>query len=676
MTGNRFDELAAARDQTEKLLRVIAEIGAGLDLDATLHRIISAARELTSAPYGALAVRDRHANLISFVHEGMDAETVRRIGHHPVGKGLLSLSLLDTPALRMDDLTAHPAAAGFPEHHPAMRAFLAVPITIRGAVFGNLYLTHVDEARVFSDADEMAARALAFAAAVAIDNAQVFERERMSVKWIEASREITTALLSRTEPHRRPMQLIAERACALTDAEQAIVLVPADPEQPGNPEVDTLVVLAAVGLPAADVLGQRVPVRGSTSGAVFKSGEPLITDEFRYPIQAFTDAGRRPAIVMPLRARDEVVGVIAIARGTEQPPFDESYLDLVRDFATHAAIALVLAAAREDARQLAVLAERERIAHDLHDHVIQRLFAAGMDLQGTLARARSPEVADRLNRTLDDLQTIIEEIRTTIFALRSPAAVAGDFRHRIQRVIAELTENRDLVTTVRMDGPMTAVGAELAEHAEAVTAEAVSNAVRHSGASRLTVQIGVADMFTLDVIDNGRGIASGNTRRSGLANMTRRAEQLGGSCERDGRPPRQRGCSGVRPGCLRHLGGRRAVRDRGAVAAALRTPRPGHTGPKPGRNPPVQRRRPGPAQADQQAGRRRGQPGRRGPHPRPGGRQHHAVGGQHRPAVDQPGVAGSREDRRRRRGHRLSRRPRVAPVESGYPTGYAFQASR
>lgn len=531
MTGNRFDELAAARDQTEKLLRVIAEIGAGLDLDATLHRIISAARELTSAPYGALAVRDRHANLISFVHEGMDAETVRRIGHHPVGKGLLSLSLLDTPALRMDDLTAHPAAAGFPEHHPAMRAFLAVPITIRGAVFGNLYLTHVDEARVFSDADEMAARALAFAAAVAIDNAQVFERERMSVKWIEASREITTALLSRTEPHRRPMQLIAERACALTDAEQAIVLVPADPEQPGNPEVDTLVVSAAVGLPAADVLGQRVPVRGSTSGAVFKSGEPLITDEFRYPIQAFTDAGRRPAIVMPLRARDEVVGVIAIARGTEQPPFDESYLDLVRDFATHAAIALVLAAAREDARQLAVLAERERIAHDLHDHVIQRLFAAGMDLQGTLARARSPEVADRLNRTLDDLQTIIEEIRTTIFGLRSPAAVPGDFRHRIQRVIAELTENRDLVTTVRMDGPMTAVGAELAEHAEAVTAEAVSNAVRHSGASRLTVQIGVADMFTLDVIDNGRGIASGNTRRSGLANMTRRAEQLGGSCE-------------------------------------------------------------------------------------------------------------------------------------------------
>ncbi|HET9890469.1 MAG TPA: GAF domain-containing sensor histidine kinase [Mycobacterium sp.] len=519
----------------ERLLRVIVEIGAGLDLDATLHRIISAARELTSAPYGALAIRDRDGNLISFVHEGMDAETVRRIGHLPVGKGLLSLSLLDTPALRMDDLTTHRSAVGFPEHHPPMRAFLAVPITIRGTVFGNLYLTHVHPARVFSESDEVAARALAFAAAVAIDNAQLFERERVSVKWMEASREITTALLSRPEPHRRPLQLIAERAQALTDAEQAIVLVPADADAPDD-LVDTLVVSAAVGLNASDVLGQRVPVDGSTSGAVFRSGEPLITEELRYPIHSFTDVGQRPAILMPLRARDEVVGVIAIARGADQPPFNESYLDLVSDFATHAAIALVLASARDDARQLTILAERERIAHDLHDHVIQRLFAAGMNLQGTLARARSPEVVDRLNRTLDDLQTIVEEIRTTIFALKSPVAASGDFRQRIQRVVSDLTRNRDLVTTVRMDGPMTAVGAHLADYAEAVTTEAVSNALRHSGASRLTVEISVADMFILNVIDDGCGIPAGNTRHSGLANMKRRAEQLGGTCEITGPP--------------------------------------------------------------------------------------------------------------------------------------------
>ena len=526
----QLDELLVARDQMEQLLRVFVQIGADLDLDATLHRIIVAARELTAAPYGALAVRDPEGNLLSFVHEGMDADTVRHIGHLPVGKGLLSLSFLGEQALRMDDLTTHPAAVGFPEHHPPMRAFLAVPITVRGTVFGNLYLTHVDPERVFSESDEVAARALAYAAAVAIDNAQLFERERTIAKFLEASREITTALLSGAGPHRRALRLIAERARVLTDSEQAIVLVPAEVDVPDD-EVHTLVVSAAVGIKAPGVLGQRVPVQGSTSGAVFRSGEPLITEALQYPIEAFTDVGQRPAIVMPLRAHDRVAGVIAIARGADQPPFNESYLDVMSDFATQAAIALMLASAREDSRQLTILAERERIAHDLHDHVIQRLFAAGMDLQGTLARARSPEVADRLNRTLDDLQTIIEEIRTTIFQLKSPLAKNGDFRHRIQRVVADLTENREIVTTVRMNGPMTAVGGELAEHAEAVTAEAVSNVVRHSGASRLTVEVGVADLFTLDISDNGSGIPAGNSRRSGLANMKYRAEQLGGSCE-------------------------------------------------------------------------------------------------------------------------------------------------
>ena len=526
----QLDDMLAARDQMEQLLRVIVEIGSDLDLDSTLRRIVLAARKLTSAPYAAVAVRDPEGTLIAFVHNGIDDGAVQRIGHLPVGKGLLSLSLLDTPVLRLDDMSKHPAAVGFPENHPPMQAFLGVPITIRGTIFGNLYLTHDEPGRVFSESDEVAARALAFAAAVAIDNAQLFERERTSVRWMEASREITTALLSGDELARSPLQLIAERACALTDAEQAIVLVPDDDDLPFE-EIDTLVVSAAVGLHASEVLGQRIPVDGSTSGSVFRSGKALITELLSYPIQAFTDVGQRCAIVMPLRADHKVAGVIAVARSSERPPFDNSYLDLVSDFATHAAIALMLSSGREHARQLTIVAERERIAHDLHDHVIQRLFAAGMNLQGTVARVRSPEISDRLNRTLDDLQTIIEEIRTTIFQLQSPLENDGGFRNRIQRVVADLTENRDIVTTVRMHGPMAAVAGELAEHAQAVAAEAVSNAVRHSAASRLTVEVSVDDMLILDVVDNGSGIPADNPRRSGLANMSYRAEQVGGSCE-------------------------------------------------------------------------------------------------------------------------------------------------
>ncbi|OBF93815.1 histidine kinase [Mycobacterium sp. 852002-51163_SCH5372311] len=525
----QLDELLAARDQMEHLLRVIVEIGSDLDLDATLRRIVLSARELTSAPYGALAVRDSKGVLLSFVHSGIDDDTARRIGHLPVGKGVLGVSLIETPALRLDDLTMHPAACGFPEHHPPMRAFIGVPITIRGTVFGSLYLTHVDTGRAFSESDEFAARALAFAASVAIDNARIFERERASVKWMEASREITTALLSTEDPHRRPLQLIAERACALTDAEQVIVLVPSDAELPSD-EVETLIVSAAVGLHADEVVGQQIPVDSSTSGTVFRSGESLITEALRYPIQAFTDVGQRSAIVMPLRGHDDVAGVIAVARGVDQSPFDSTDLDLVSGFATHAAIALMLSSSREQARQLTILTERERIAYDLHDHVIQRLFATGMDLQGTLARARSPEVIDRLSHTLDDLQAIIEEIRTAIFQLTARREDGG-LRLRIQRVVADLTENRDIVTTVRIFGPLSVVGRELAEHAEAVAAEAISNAVRHSGGSRLTVEVEVADMFTLDVTDDGSGVPADNQRHSGLANMARRAEQLGGSCE-------------------------------------------------------------------------------------------------------------------------------------------------
>ena len=176
---------------------------------------------------------------------------------------------------------------------------------------------------------------------------------------------------------------------------------------------------------------------------MFRSGSPLITESFRRPIQAFTDVGQRPAIVMPLCANDSVLGVIAVARNESQPPFDDSYLDLVSDFARHAAMALTLSNARERQHELTVLADRERIAHDLHDHVIQRLFAAGMDLQGTIARSRSPEVIERLSRTVDDLQATINEIRNTIFELHARDDADASFRARVERLVADLTDNRE-----------------------------------------------------------------------------------------------------------------------------------------------------------------------------------------------------------------------------------------
>ena len=527
---DRVDELLARHDQMERLLRVIVDIGSGLSLDATLHRIAVAAKEVTQARYGALAVRAPDSTLTSFAHAGMDEDVVRLIDQLPVGKGVLGVPLDDNAALRLDDLTTHSPTAGFPEHHPPMKAFLGVPITIRGVASGSLYVTDDAPERKFSEADEIAVRSLASAAATAIDNAQLFERVEMSARWTDASREITTALLGGSRPAMPAMQLIAERARELTGAEQAIVLVPTDDDVPDD-EVDTLIVDTAVGVHAEEVLGQRIPVDGSTSGEVFRSGSPLITEHFRRPIQAFTDVGQRPAIVMPLRANESVLGVIAVARNESQTPFDDSYLDLVTDFARHAAMALTLSNARERQQELTVLADRERIAHDLHDHVIQRLFAAGMDLQGTIARSRSPEIVERLSRTVDDLQATINDIRRTIFDLQVHNDPGSTFRGRIEQLVADLSDNRNLAVELRMSGPISIVSADLARHAEAVITEAISNSVRHADASRLTVRVTAADFLTVEVVDDGCGIPARNTRSSGLANIRQRAEQLGGTCE-------------------------------------------------------------------------------------------------------------------------------------------------
>lgn len=524
----QLDEMLVARDQMEHLLRAIVGLTADLDLDATLHRIVTAAMELTGARYGALGVWGADGALVSFLHAGIGEDIVRRIGHLPVGKGVLGALLNEPGCLRLDDLGTHPAAVGFPENHPSMRALLGVPITIRHATFGSLYLTEPSARQAFTESDEVVAQALASAAAVAIDNARLFERVSTSAKWAEAGRAITTALLSDGDLVAAPLQMIAERAMELTGAEQAIVLVPSVADLPTE-DVDTLIVSTAVGLLRDEVLGRRVPIDGSTTGEVFRSGVPVCTESFRYPIQAFTDVEQRPAIVMPLRGRHSVLGVLAVARNECENPFDASHLELMSDFADRAAVALSLSASQEQARELSVIADRERIAHDLHDHVIQRLFAAGMDLQGTIARSRSPEMTSRLNRTVDDLQSTIDEIRTRIFALQSSGR-RPDFRQCVQDAVSDLTESSPIETTVRMAGPLSGIDGELAEHASAVVMEAVSNAVRHSGARHLTVEVNVADELTIDVTDDGSGIPEENSRRSGLANMQRRAESVGGSC--------------------------------------------------------------------------------------------------------------------------------------------------
>ena len=531
-TGQNPDglgKLLESTEQTERVLQAIARIGSHLDVEPTLRSVVAEAMALTGCRYGALATRDPDGRLTSFVHVGLNAESLANTDSPPTGKGLIAAVLERSSPLRLDDLTAHPAAVGLPEGYPRMRAFLGFPIVIRGKTCGGLYLTDDRPGWTFSESHQVAVQVFTSAAVVVIDNAQLLEHSMRRADWLEASRGIITELLLGSDSTQLPLQLVATQVQKLAHAEQAIVLTPSDADLPPE-EIETLIVSAAVGVHAGEVIGQEVPVDRSTTGQVFRTGSPLITESFRYPIQAFTDAGERSAIVMPLLYERTIKGVIAVARSTDEMPFDSSYLELVGDFASQAALALALASNGENTRELSILADRERIAHDLHDYVIQRLFAIGLDVQGTIARTREPDLVARLNRTIDDLQSTIEDIRNTIFDLQSSTSSDGGFRRRIQDTVADLAENRNITTTLHMSGPMTAVGSQLAQHAEAVVAEAVSNAVRHSGAMHLNIEITVADELCIDVVDDGCGIPADNQRRSGLANLHRRAEQVGGVC--------------------------------------------------------------------------------------------------------------------------------------------------
>jgi serine phosphatase RsbU (regulator of sigma subunit) len=385
----QVDELRAARDQMEQLVQVIIEIGADLDLDVTLHRILDAAMTLTGARYGALGLRGLDGALVSSIHAGIDDDTARRLGDLPIGDGL-----------RVDDLSAQAQTPELQASDPRIRALLATPIIVRTADLGSLYLADDRPGRVFSDSHEGAVRALATAAAVAIDNARLFERERESAKWTKASREITTALLS-GDPQTGPLQLIVNRALELAGAEQAILLIPSEPDLPTD-KVDALVVAATAGRYASEVIGRQVPMEGSTTGGVARRGIPLITDSFQYPIEGFTDVGERPAIVIPLIADNAVLGVIAVARSPQQPAFGNDYLDLVSDFARHAAIALALAAGREHAlNQQLAQADTVDDAVRAAAEELRRLWRARRVLAVTFpTRGASAESADGTPRAV------------------------------------------------------------------------------------------------------------------------------------------------------------------------------------------------------------------------------------------------------------------------------------
>ncbi|HET7799208.1 MAG TPA: GAF domain-containing protein, partial [Humibacillus xanthopallidus] len=514
------------------LLDAVVPFSADLDLTGVLHRITRAACELVGARYGALGVLGPDGRHLSgFFTFGLPEEERRRLGAPPAGRGVLGLLIRDPQPLRLHDLGEHAESTGFPEHHPVMRSFLGVPIRLRQHVFGNLYLTEKLDGSDFTEDDEALVVALAAAAAVAIDNARLYERSQTRQRWSVATSELAQSFLE-ADDEEASLELMV---CQVLEASSARAVAVVLPDAADRLEVRAVCTLEdsegggrdlrgslLLGQSWTDALGARQPLLHVPGGASDARAVPAI--EARR-LLGLDEAS--PVAVVPLAAGPVAVGLLLSGWGPgEERVAEETMPDQVA-FALQAGVALTAARSHLDRATIALLQDRERIARDMHDNVVQRLFATGLSLQSTTPLAQHPVVQARLNAAVAELDSAITEIRQAIFGLHAPHPSAA-LPTRIARIAQSYAVSLGFTPEVTVQGawPDTLAPPVLAD-VEAVVREGLANVARHAHASAAWVLVSVGPAIDVQVVDDGVGI-DGHQPRSGLVNLGARAEAAGG----------------------------------------------------------------------------------------------------------------------------------------------------
>jgi signal transduction histidine kinase len=521
----RLQAVLATRDRTHALLEAVMAVGGNLELEIVLRQIVEAAVTLVNARYGALGIIGEGGRLAEFVPIGVNEAEIDRIDHWPEGQGLLGELITNPRTLRLPEIGEHPRSYGFPDGHPPMHSFLGVPVRIRGEVYGNLYLTEKQGGGQFDEEDEALLVALAAAAGVAIENARLYEEARKQQGWLQAGAEVTQRLLSGASTA-QVLNLITQQALDISGADLVTLALPESSRR-------YLVVEHASGYGASEAVGLVAPAATSLAGTVMGTGEPKILQDFASDPRV-SEAGRQhmplgPTVLVPLGVPGNVRGVLAAGRQRGRMPLAPAAVEMVTTFAAQAGIALELAEHRRDNERFAVYEDRDRIARDLHDLVIQRLYATGMSLEGTAALLPDSEVADRVGKAVEALDDTIKQIRSAIFALHSRGpSDRPRLRSQVLDVVDEMTSPLGFAPSLRLAGALDEVPAEVGEHLLSALREALSNAVRHANASRVEVSIEAGRALSLVVTDNGSGLRSA-PHRSGLANLEERAAKLTGT---------------------------------------------------------------------------------------------------------------------------------------------------
>jgi len=522
-------------DRRDELIQAGLVLASELSLSAVLQRIIELAAEITGARYGALGVLEE-GRLTEFITTGITPEQRRAIGDLPVGHGILGLLIhrgTDRTPVRIADITKDPRRHGFPPHHPEMRSFLGAPIIARGEVFGDIYLTEKQGAPGFTEEDEQAILVLASQAGVAIHNARLYEETRRRERWLDAVRDITNAVLSGTGSDEA--LFVASGARDLVAADLATVVI-------RDTRGKELVIQVADG-DNAEALARRVfPAEGSISGAVVLSGrsevfEDVSTDALPdQPVVELGDMG--PAAVVPLAGHRGVFGTLAAANRCGGRPFSKESVHVLEAFGGQAALALEYARAQEAIQRLAVLEDRERIAKELHDGVIQALFAVGMGLQGTALMIGDEDLAARIEGAVGELDRVIRDLRNYIFGLRPGVLADRQLGDALWSLADEFQSRTGVLTVVEIDDAAASVLSTVAGDLVQVTREALSNVGRHARATTCRVSLFRRDgCAVLEVDDDGVGFDPMTVRRGdGLRNLEERSAAFGGKTSIDSVP--------------------------------------------------------------------------------------------------------------------------------------------
>ncbi|WP_079125321.1 GAF domain-containing sensor histidine kinase [Streptomyces lushanensis] len=488
-----------------QLLEAMCSVGTGRGLHTTLARICETATELAGARFAAIGVLDETGESHSdFVSHGTGGDVIRRIGHPPDGRtGLAGVPMRGQEPIRLADPAVGPRAAGLPPAPPPVRTFLDVPIRAQGEVLGNFYLAEKPGGGEFSDYDVHMVRVLATEAGNAIGNARLYEAARQRERWIDGSVAVTTALLTSGDAGgaAEALSVVAEQIRRLADSVIGVVLL--------RTEDGALEVVAVSDDHPTVKRNCVVPAENAVTRTLL-AGESLFVDDLatdpRVTPALAADFG--PGMLLPLRADGRVLGALVMPRARGARRFGERERVLADQFAAQSALALMMAEAQRDRERLAVLEDRDRIARDLHDLVIQRLFATGMTLATAQRGTVAPEVHQGIDKAVDELDVTIQEIRTAIFALQQgPAEAPAGVRTRVLREINMAAVPLGFRPSHRFLGQVdTAVGELAGRNLIAALREALSNAFRHAQATRIEVVVDAAAR-----LPDGRAAASTTT---------------------------------------------------------------------------------------------------------------------------------------------------------------------